>query len=92
MEVPMPDLTIHDVPQTELDALASRGARHGRSAEEEARHMIHEAAAEELLLAELERATRAVEEKQKQVTQPAGPAAGAPRGRYRRVEPTPGRR
>jgi plasmid stability protein len=57
----MPDITIHDVPQEELAALELRAARHGRSAEAEVMHLIHEAAGEERLVTELERATKAVE-------------------------------
>lgn len=89
----MPDLTIGGIPQDELDALAARAARHGRTAEDEARHLIHEAAAEELLLARLEEASRAVEEKRREVSEPADAAVAAPpRRRYRRFEPTPRRR
>lgn len=83
----MPDITIHDVPQAELDAIESRAARHGRSAEAELMHLIHEAAGEEMLVTELERATKAVEEKLSSVATDA-----PPRRRYRTVEPTPGRR
>lgn len=82
----MPDVTIHDVPQEELDALEARAARHGRSAEAELMHLIHEAAGEEMLVTQLERATKAVEAK-------LAPAATTPpRRRYRTVEPTPRRR
>jgi plasmid stability protein len=89
----MPDFTIQDIPQEELEALEARGARHGRTAEEEARHLIHEAAAEELLLAELERATKAVEEKQREAADPAPSSAPAsPKRRFGRYEPTPRRR
>lgn len=88
----MPDLLIRDVPQAELDALAARGARHGRTDEEEARHLIHEAAAEERLLAQLERTSRAVDRLRGTET-PEGPVkAAAPRRRYQRSEPTPRRR
>jgi plasmid stability protein len=87
----MPDLLIPDIPQEELDALAARGRRHGRSGEEEARHLVHEAAAEELLILELERATRAVEAKLK-ATAPAGRGAAPAVRRYGRHEPTPRRR
>jgi plasmid stability protein len=83
----VPDLTIRDIPQTDLDALAARGARHGRSAGEEARHLIREAAAEQLLVAELERATQAVEERLRAA---GAPRSGAVRRRYR-YEPTPRR-
>ncbi|HEX6308405.1 MAG TPA: hypothetical protein VFZ69_09475 [Longimicrobiales bacterium] len=82
----MADITIHDVPQEELSALESRATRHGRSTEAELMHLIHEAASEERLVTELERATKAVEERL--VT----PARAAPRRRYRTVEPTPRRR
>jgi plasmid stability protein len=57
----MPDLTIRDVPQPELDALLARAERHGRTLDEEARHVLHEAAAEQMLVMELERATQAVD-------------------------------
>jgi plasmid stability protein len=94
----MGELRIRDIPQEELDALAARGARHGRSAEEEARHVLHEAAAEERLVLDLERATRAVEERLN-VARPAAatPGSAAPavrsggRRRYQ-YEPTPRRR
>jgi plasmid stability protein len=82
----MPEITIRDVPQEELDALAARAARHGRSAEAELMHLIHEAAGEEMLVTELERATKAVEAKLASAT------AATPRRRYRTVEPTPRRR
>lgn len=87
----MPDLLIRDVPQAELDALAARGARHGRTDEEEARHLIHEAAAEETLLAQLERTSRAVD-RLRGTEVPGGPVKAAPRRRYQRSEPTPRRR
>jgi plasmid stability protein len=89
----MPKLTIHDIPQNEYDALAARGARHGRSAEEEARHLLHEAAAEELLVLELERATRAVEERLGAATARTQPSASRPPAGRRRYqyEPTPRR-
>jgi plasmid stability protein len=83
----MPDITIRDVPQEELDALESRAARHGRSTEAELMHLIHEAAGEEMLVTELERATRAVEAKLSSVETNSGP-----RKRYRSVPPTPRRR
>lgn len=86
----MPDLVIRDVPQEELDALAARGLRHGRTDEEEARHLIHEAAAEETLLAQLERASRAVD-RLKTAEPPPGAVKTAPRRRYQRSEPTPRR-
>lgn len=79
----MPDLRIHDVPQAELDALESRAARHGRSTEAELMHLIHEAAGEERLVTELERATKAVEARLETAV------SGAPRRRYRTVQPTP---
>jgi len=82
----MPDITIRDVPQEELDALESRAARHGRSTEAELMHLIHEAAGEEMLVTELERATKAVEAKLSSVE------TDAPRRRYRSVQPTPRRR
>jgi plasmid stability protein len=83
----MPDITIRDVPQEELDALESRAARHGRSTEAELMHLIHEAAGEEMLVTELERATKAVEAKLTSVE-----TAPGPRKRYRPVQPTPRRR
>ena len=83
----MPDVTIHDVPQEELAALESRAARHGRSTEAELMHLIHEAAGEERLVTELERATKAVEARLSAV-----PTKEPPRRRYRSVEPTPRRR
>jgi plasmid stability protein len=83
----MPDITIHEVPQEELDAIESRAARHGRSAEAEVMHLIHEAAGEERLVTELERATKAVEDRLSSVA----PPAAAPRRRYRSVAPTPRR-
>lgn len=83
----MPDITIRDVPQEELDALESRAARHGRSTEAELMHLIHEAAGEEMLVTELERATKAVEAKLSSVENSPGP-----RKRYRSVQPTPRRR
>ena len=82
----MPDLTIRDVPQAELDALESRAARHGRSTEAELMHLIHEAAGEERLVTELERATKAVEARLSTTT------TGPPRRRYRSVPPTPRRK
>ncbi|MGH7447703.1 MAG: FitA-like ribbon-helix-helix domain-containing protein, partial [Longimicrobiales bacterium] len=83
----MPDITVHDVPQQELDAIESRAARHGRSTEAELMHLIHEAAGEERLVTELERATKAVEATLSRPT-----AAAPPRRRYRAVEPTPRQR
>lgn len=82
----MPDVTIRDVPQPELDALESRAVRHGRSTEAELMHLIHEAAGEERLVIELERATRAVEARLSTVS------PGAPRRRYRSAQPTPRKR
>jgi plasmid stability protein len=93
----MPDLILHDVPEEELAALEARGARHGRSVEAEAKHLLHEAAAEERLLADLERATQAVDAKLKdtaaasKAAAPRAASAPAPRPRYRRFEPTPRR-
>lgn len=82
------DLVIHDLPEQEVSALAARGRRHGRTAEEEARQLIHEAATEELLLGQLDAATRAVEARLRTAEQALGTAAPT-RRRYRRVEPTP---
>lgn len=88
----MAELTIRDIPQQELDALAVRAARHGRSTEVEARHVLHEAATEELLLQQLETAKRAAEAVRAAETQQPPAATGtATRRRYRRVEPTRGR-
>jgi plasmid stability protein len=83
----MPDLTIHDVPAEELAALSARAARHGRSVEDEVKHLVREAAAEESLLQELERATRAVDARLGATHEP-GPRP-APRRRSHRFEPTP---
>jgi plasmid stability protein len=84
----MPDLTIHEIPQEELDALAARGARHGRTLEDEARHLLHEAAAEQLLVAQLQQAS-VVEAKLETAQRPR---IVAPAGRRRvRYEPTPRR-
>lgn len=83
----MPDITIRDVPPEELEALESRATRHGRTTEAEVMHLIHEAAGEERLVTELERATKAVEARLSSVA----PADSAPRRRYRSVPPTPHR-
>jgi plasmid stability protein len=83
----MPDITIRDVPQEEVEALESRAKRHGRSMEAELMHLILEAAGEERLVTELERATKAVEAKLSSVETSPGP-----RKRYRSVQPTPRRR
>jgi plasmid stability protein len=91
LEARMPDLTIRGIPQDEMDALATRAARHGRTEEEEARHLIHEAAAEEMLLTQLEEATKAVEARLRSVDPAAGTVKPAPRRRYQRKEPTPRR-
>jgi plasmid stability protein len=91
----MPDITIQDMSQEEVDALASRAARHGRTLEAELRHILHEAAGEELLVLELERATRAAEETLKAAhrTAPqAPPSINPPRRRGRAFEPTPRKR
>jgi plasmid stability protein len=87
----MPDLTIHAVPQEDLDALDARATRHGRSTESEALHLIHEAAAAERLVQQLERAQRAedVIRRSEQRAGTRGPATT--RTRYRTVEPTPHR-
>lgn len=85
----MPDLVIRDVPQAELEALTVRAERHGRVLEEEARHVLHEAAAEQMLLMELERATREVDAKLGSAVKPRRPASG-PRRRVK-YEPTPRR-
>lgn len=84
----MPDVTIHNVPQEELAALEARAARHGRSTEAELMHLIHDAAGEERLVTELERATKAVEAK---LASAATVDTAPPRRRYRTVEPTPRR-
>jgi plasmid stability protein len=91
LEARMPDLTIRGIPQDEMDALAARAAGTGRTEEEEARHLIHEAAAEEMLLTQLEEATRAVEARLKSVDPAAGAVKPATRRRYQRKEPTPRR-
>jgi plasmid stability protein len=89
----MPDLIIHDVPEPELDALLARAERHGRSLEEEARHLLHEAAAEQMLLTELERATQAtrrIDEQREHAPLPKQRPARGPRRRVK-YEPTPRR-
>jgi plasmid stability protein len=88
----MPDLTITGIPQEELEALAARGARHGRSIEEEARHLLHDAAAEQLLVSELEQAAQAAAARFDAV--PPARAATARGGNRRRYsyEPTPRRK
>jgi plasmid stability protein len=87
----MPDLTIHAIPQEDLDALGARANRHGRSTESETLHLIHEAAAAERLVQQLERAQRAEDaiRRSEQHKRSRGPAAARPR--YRTVEPTPQR-
>jgi plasmid stability protein len=88
----MPDIVIPDVPQEEVDALASRARRHGRSSEAELRHLIHEAAGEEMLVLELERATQAADASLRaaEAVKSSTPAStSAPRRRYKTVEPTP---
>jgi plasmid stability protein len=86
----MPDITIREIPQPEYDALSARAERHGRSVEDEARHLLHEAAAEQMLLSELQRATQAVDARLKAT--PAAATARPPGGRRRvRYEPTPRR-
>jgi plasmid stability protein len=89
----MPELTLDDIPQQELDALTARAERHGRTLEEEARHVLHEAAAEQLLVMELERVTEAADERLERTTaaRPASSQArGASRPRRRvKYEPTP---
>jgi plasmid stability protein len=87
----MPDLTIHGVPDEELEALGARAGRHSRSAEEEVLHLIHEAAAEEQLLQQLEETSRASEAVKKAEPR-AAPVAAPARRRYRVVEPTPRKR
>jgi len=90
----MPDLMVKDIPEEELHAIATRAARHGRSSEDEVRHLVHEAASEERLVIELERARQAVEATRalnRTDSVSAAPAA-PPRRRYRSVEPTPRRR
>lgn len=87
----MPDVTIHDVPQDDLDAFAGRAKRHGRSAEEELLHLLHEAAGEERLVTELERATEKVDAALSATRERAAKAsvtASPKRRRYRSVEPT----
>jgi plasmid stability protein len=84
----MAELIIRDVPAEEIGALERRAARRGRTLEAEARHLLHEAAREELMLAELDRATAAVESRIGAKPE-SGTARSAPRRRYRSVEPTP---
>jgi plasmid stability protein len=91
-ERPMAELTIRGIPQEELDALSARGQRHGRTAEEEARHLLHEAAAEQLLVMELERATKQVEERLRAAQPPVSTARAAGGRRRYQYEPTPRRR
>jgi plasmid stability protein len=82
----MPDITIHDVSQEDLEALDSRAARHGRPTEAEVLHLIHEAAGEERLVSQLERATKKVDQA---LSANRATGAKAPaRRRYRSVEPT----
>jgi plasmid stability protein len=87
----MPDISIRNVPQSEYEALGERAERHGRSLEEEVRHVLHEAAAEQLLLTELKRATAAAD----RTLKAAGPGVSGgrrPVGRRGvRYEPTPRR-
>jgi plasmid stability protein len=88
----MPDMTIRDVPQEEVDALQSRAERHGRTLDAELRHIMHEAAGEELLVLELQRATQAAEASLRAAERVAGGApsgASPPRRRYKTVGPTP---
>jgi plasmid stability protein len=85
----MPEFVIREVPAADLEALASRAARHGRTAEEEARQLIHDAANEELLVSRLERATRAIDAQLRSAERLAGSPPPAKRRRYRSVEPTP---
>jgi plasmid stability protein len=87
----MADVILKDVPDDELTAFETHAARHGRSAEEELRHLLHEAAAEEVLTARLEQATRAIDARMKKV-EAATATSAPPRKRYRAVEPTPRRR
>jgi plasmid stability protein len=90
----MAELKVTGIPEEEFSALALRAARHGRTVEEEARHLLHEAAAEQMLVAELERATRATEAVQAKLNsvQPARPMGAAARRQRKRTEPTPRRR
>jgi plasmid stability protein len=89
----MPDLVIRDVPKPDLDALLARAERHGRSLEQETLHLLHEAAAEQMLLMELERATHAsrrIDEQREHIPLPKQRPARGPRRRVK-YEPTPGR-
>jgi plasmid stability protein len=90
----MAELKITGIPEAELSALAARAARHGRTVEAEALHLLHEAAAEQMLVVELERATRAAETAQARLGtgQTSRYSGAATRRRQRRTEPTPGRR
>jgi plasmid stability protein len=89
----MAELKVTGIPDEEFSALTVRATRHGRTVEEEARHLLHEAAAEQMLVAELERATRATEAVQAKLSsvQPSRLGSAATRRRQRK-EPTPGRR
>jgi plasmid stability protein len=90
----MAELKVTGIPDEEFSALTVRAARHGRTVEEEARHLLHEAAAEQMLVAELERATRATEAVQAKLSsvQPSRHGSAATRRQRQRKEPTPGRR
>ena len=90
----MADLIVRDVPAEELEALAARAARHGRTQEDEVRQLVHEAASEERLVLELERARQAAEATRALHRPEAGgaPVSAPARRRYRSVEPTPKRR
>lgn len=88
----MAELTIRGMEAEDVAALEERAGRHGRTLEEEARHLLREAAAEQRLIADLERVTAAA-----RGLEPAGATARAPsvppsRRRRRSFEPTPGRR
>jgi plasmid stability protein len=90
----MAELKVTGIPEGELSALSVRAARHGRTVEEEVRHLLHEAAAEQMLVVELERATRATEAVQAKLSsvQPSLHGSPATRRQRQRKEPTPGRR
>jgi plasmid stability protein len=90
----MAELKVTGIPDEEFSALTARAVRHGRTVEEEARHLLHEAAAEQMLVAELERATRATEAVQAKLSsvQPSRHGSTATRRQRQRKEPTPGRR
>jgi plasmid stability protein len=87
----MPDLTIHAIPQDDLDALDARARRHGRTAETEVLHLIHEAAGAERLVQQLEKAHRAEDAIRRSELRSGARGPATQRQRYHSVEPTPHR-